>query len=441
MSWIKVKLGDILIRKRDSLKIIPDAEYRLVTIKLHHKGVVLRGIARGNTIKSRMTKVQVGDFVLSGIDARNGAFGIVPIELDNAIISNDFWCLVPNEKVIKKEFLLFITSTEYFDYICNQSSDGTTQRIRLQKDKFFNYEITIPSLSEQDQILKKLSKQKILSEETITEYTQQLIILKKLRQQILQDAMQGKLVSQDPKDEPASKLLEKIKTEKEKLIREKKIKKEKPLPEIKMDEIPFEIPVNWVWKRIGDLAQHNSGKTLDSGRNSGKPRKCITTSNLYWGYFETDNLKTILIEDEELERCTARIGDLLICEGGDAGRAAIWNLESDICFQNHIHRVRFYGKISSSYGYWYFLYLSLSGGIETYRKGMGISNLSGKSLSMVILPLPPLSEQHHIINKIEQLMKLCDELELTIEQNQKFTQDLLQVALKEALEPTNSKQD
>ena len=85
--------------------------------------------------------------------------------------------------------------------------------------------------------------------------------------------------------------------------------------------------------------------------------------------------------------------------------------------------------------YWYFLYLSLSGGIETYRKGMGISNLSGKSLSMVILPLPPPSEQHRIITQIEQIMKLCDELEQTIQQNQKYTQKLLQVALKEALEP------
>lgn len=266
------------------------------------------------------------------------------------------------------------------------------------------------------------------------EHIYQLDLLKKLRKQILQDAVEGKLVPQDPNDEPADELLERIKMEREKLIREKKISKEKPLPEIKLEEIPFEIPGSWHWVRIGEISQHNSGKTLDGGRNSGRPRKCLTTSNLYWGYFETDNLKTILIEDEELERCTAKKGDLLICEGGDAGRAAIWDSNTSVCFQNHLHRVRFYENINTSFGYWYFLHLSLCGRIENYRKGMGISNLSGKSLSMIVIPLVPIEEQHRIVTRIEKLMKLCDELEQNIQLNQRYTQDLLQVALKEALE-------
>lgn len=255
------------------------------------------------------------------------------------------------------------------------------------------------------------------------EYVHQLDTLKKLRQQILQDAVQGKLVPQDPNDEPASVLLERI------------IQNGKSLPAIKHEEIPFNIPESWVWCRIGEVAQHNSGKTLDSGRNTGKPRKCLTTSNLYWGFFDIDSLKTIQIEDIELERCTAKKGDLLVCEGGDAGRAAIWNYDEDICFQNHLHRIRFYGNLNTSYGYWYFLHLSQSGRIENYRKGMGISNLSGKSLSMIIIPLPPLDEQNRIVTKIKQLMSLCDILELTIKQNQKCTQDLLQVTLNEALLP------
>lgn len=267
-----------------------------------------------------------------------------------------------------------------------------------------------------------------------SEQSYQLDLLKKLRQQILQDAVQGKLVPQDTNDEPASELLERIKAEKEKLVKEKKIKKDKPLPPINPEEIPFEIPENWVWCRLGEIAQHNSGKTLDSSRNTGIPRKCLTTSNLYWGYFDKSVLKTILIEDTELERCTAKKGDLLVCEGGDAGRAAIWDYDEVICFQNHLHRVRFYGNIDTSFGYWYFLHLSLCGRIENYRKGMGISNLSGKSLSMIVMSLPPLQEQHRIVTKIEQLMTLCDELEQSIQQNQKYTQELLQVALKEALE-------
>ncbi len=94
---------------------------------------------------------------------------------------------------------------------------------------------------------------KINSLEISTELTHQLTLVKKLRQQLLQDAVQGKLVEQNKKDEPASELLKKIKAEKEKLIAEKKLKKEKELPPIKPEEIPFEIPENWVWCRLGEV--------------------------------------------------------------------------------------------------------------------------------------------------------------------------------------------
>jgi type I restriction enzyme, S subunit len=232
----------------------------------------------------------------------------------------------------------------------------------------------------------------------------------KLKELILQLAVQGKLVEQNPKDEPASKLLEKIKAEKAKLIKEGKLKKEAPLPPITKEEMPFPLPDSWAWCKLGEIVQHNSGKTLDSARNKGNPQKYITTSNLYWGFFIKENLKTILVQDSELDRCTAIKGDLLICEGGEAGRAAIWDSDIDICFQNHIHRVRPYCKISSEYIYRYFYQLYLSGEINNYRKGVGISNLSGKSLSSVIFPLPPIAEQHRIVARVESLFAKVDEL-------------------------------
>ena len=102
MSWNTVKLGDLLKRRKTAVKIIPDKDYKLVTIKLHHKGVVLRNIAKGFEIQSSMHEIKAGDFILSGIDARNGAFGIVPNELEGAIITNDFWCLEPDKDIIKK---------------------------------------------------------------------------------------------------------------------------------------------------------------------------------------------------------------------------------------------------------------------------------------------------------------------------------------------------
>jgi type I restriction enzyme S subunit len=163
--------------------------------------------------------------------------------------------------------------------------------------------------------------------------------------------------------------------------------------------------------RFGEIAQHNSGKTLDSGRNTGTLHDYITTSNLYWGCFDLANIRQMPIRDEEFEKCSAKKGDLLICEGGEAGRAAVWFYEKDICFQNHIHRARFYCEIDPYYAYRFFEKLNTTGEINQHRKGVGISNMSGKALAAIAFPLPPIAEQHRIVAKVDELMALCDQLE------------------------------
>jgi type I restriction enzyme S subunit len=232
-----------------------------------------------------------------------------------------------------------------------------------------------------------------------------------LKKAILQLAVMGKLVPQDPKDQPARELLKDIEREKQRLAKEGKIRKQDPLSPIKPEEILYELPLGWEWVRVGNIAQHNSGKTLDSGRNKGVLREYITTSSLYWGRFVLDNLRTMPISVEELAKCTARKGDLLICEGGEAGRAAVWDYENEICIQNHIHRVRFYCDINPYYGYRFFEKINCTGEINNYRKGVGISNMSGKALSSILFPLPPLAEQKRIVVKIDELMALCDSLD------------------------------
>jgi type I restriction enzyme S subunit len=230
--------------------------------------------------------------------------------------------------------------------------------------------------------------------------------VQKLRELILQLAVQGKLVPQDASDEPASVLLKRLEAEKATL----KISKTST-DSIPPEEISYELPSTWVWARFGNITQHNAGKTLDKGRNTGQLRDYITTSNLYWGYFDLNNVKQMPIEDREIERCTARAGDLLIVEGGEAGRAAVWTKDYEVCFQNHVHRARFYCDIDPFYVYRFFEKLNLSGEIGQYRKGVGISNMSGKALASIVLPLPPLVEQKRIVAKVDQLMALCNELE------------------------------
>ncbi|MFM5743798.1 restriction endonuclease subunit S [Aeromonas veronii] len=240
---------------------------------------------------------------------------------------------------------------------------------------------------------------------------QELTGIKKLRELILELAVSGKLVPQDASDEPASVLLERIAAEKTRLVEEGRIKKLKKLPEIREEDTRFELPKGWALVRFGHVSEHNSGKTLDQGRNQGILRDYITTSNLYWGRFDLSEVKQMPVQDSELEKCLATANDLLICEGGEAGRAAVWEQDYDICFQNHIHRARFYGGISPHYILRFFQMMSFTGEINNYRKGVGISNMSGKALSSILLPLPPIAEQNRIVAKVDELMALCDQLE------------------------------
>ena len=235
--------------------------------------------------------------------------------------------------------------------------------------------------------------------------------LDKLRELVLCLAMQGKLSERIKSDSSVDDLLETVKREKQELIEEGLLRGLiQPIP-VRPEEMSHPIPKEWRWARFGHIAEHNAGKTLDQRRNTGIPRDYITTSNLYWGRFDLRQLRQMLIRDEELERCTARKGDLLICEGGEAGRAAVWPYDREVSFQNHVHRARFYASINPYFVFRFLQKMNATGEINHYRKGVGISNMSGKSLASIPLPVPPLEEQERIVAKVNELMALCDKIE------------------------------
>ena len=165
------------------------------------------------------------------------------------------------------------------------------------------------------------------------------------------------------------------------------------------DDVPFDIPESWEWVRLGEIFQHNTGKALNASNRSGELLTYITTSNLYWNRFELDSLREMYFSESEIEKCTATKGDLLVCEGGDIGRAAIWPYDTDIRIQNHIHRLRSYSEICAEYYYYLFFLYKHAGWIG--GKGIGIQGLSANALHSLLFPLPPLSEQHRIVTKIK----------------------------------------
>ena len=253
---------------------------------------------------------------------------------------------------------------------------------------------------------------------------------KALRQKILDLAIRGKLVPQDPNDEPASVLLERIRAEKQQMVKDGKLKPK----DIKNDTVIFkgvdnlhyekfsdgsvklcdfesdyEIPNNWVWCNLGLLFNHNTGKALNSANREGKTLTYITTSNVYWNRFELNDLKSMPFTDSEIEKYTIKKGDLLVCEGGDIGRAAIWNFDDEIRIQNHLHRLRAYDDIQTAF-YYYVLYaFKLSRKIS--GNGIGLQGLSSNALHNIIVPVPPIEEQKNIVMLIEKLMLSIDNIE------------------------------
>lgn len=235
-----------------------------------------------------------------------------------------------------------------------------------------------------------------------------------LKNSILQLAIQGRLVEQRPEEGTAEELYKKIQAEKQSLIKAGKIKKEKPLPPITDDEKPFEIPESWMWCYVGNIFDHNTGKAMNSSAKAtnkkGAIRKFITTSNLYWNSFDFTSVKEMFFSDDELDRCTATKNDILMCEGGAYyGRTAIWNYDYDICFQNHIHRLRAYVPIVEQYFYYVFYFYRNNG--MMLSKGTAMPGLSSVVLHNLILPLPPLAEQKRIVAKIEELLPLIERYE------------------------------
>ncbi len=313
----------------------------------------------------------------------------------------------------------------YFMYLQKESNNlasvGTAMP-GLSANRLKGLLIPLPPIAEQNRITEKLKEvlpvvdkyDKVQGElNTLNSSLNDVI-----KKSILQEAIQGKLVPQIIEEGTAKELLAEIRKEKERFVKEGKLKKSvltdsvifrgddnkyyeqvgKEIKEI-TEEILFDLPDKWQWCRIGTIFMHNNGKQLNKGNTKGKLMKYVTTSNLYWDGFVLDNLKEMPFKENEIERCMAVKGDLLVCEGGDIGRSCIWNYDFPIMLQNHIHKLRPYIPVCTKFFYYIFNLYNLTGLIG--GKGIGIQGFSSKALHNTLVPLPPLKEQHRIVAQIE----------------------------------------
>ena len=342
---------------------------------------------------------------------------------DKTIFHYHIWNIKFNSMILFREYLYYFF---LFDKTQVKASTTGSTMVHVSMENMKPRLIPIPPVNEQKRIVHEIENIIPLIERYGTFQNKKEIldsnIKTTLKKSTLQEAIQGKLVPQITEEGTAQELFEQIKTEKQKLVKEGKLKKSALNDSIIFrgddnkyytinrnekicidDEIPFDIPDTWEWCRLGTLFSHCTGKALNASNIKGQLMTYITTSNLYWDRFELGNIKQMRFTDEEIEKCTATFGDLLVCEGGDVGRAAIWNYPYDIRIQNHIHKLRAYKQLCTKFFFWVFYFYKAIGRIG--GKGIGIQGLSSKALDNILIPLPPLKEQQRIVAQIEKLFE------------------------------------
>ena len=319
---------------------------------------------------------------------------VLPVGMQEGIINQALMLIRLFSKEIERFYLL------YFDFILKdeayRNSKGTAIKNIPPFDVLKNFLIPIPPIGEQKRILDEVDR--LMSfVSTIETGTKNLhTAIKQAKFKILELAIHGKLVSQDPNDEPASELLKRI----------------NPKAEIITDNGHYQkLPVGWCVCHINEISESLLGKTLDRTKDSGEFKRYVCAVNVQWGYFDFTTQKEFRIEAKDFERYAVKKGDLLICEGGDVGRCAIWDTDTEMYYQNALHRVRCKFGISEKYLQYSLWHFKLNGVIDSLCKGVTIKHFTQSTMNKLEIPLPPFAEQQRIVAKIEELFHQLDIIE------------------------------
>ena len=309
--------------------------------------------------------------------------------------------------------------------------------VSLPMNRIADVMVTVPSIDKQREII-ELEKQLVEKElKADSLFADQLTQLENLNQAILQEAVQGKLVPQDPKDEPASELLKRIKAEKATLRQAQgKGKKEKPLPPIKPEEIPFEIPENWVWCRLGEICERIHYGFNASAKPNNTGVRLLRITDIQENKVDWHTVPGCDYSESDLENYLLNENDIVIARtGGTIGKTfLVKNIPLKALFASYLIRAIPSNAVFPEYAklfmespiYWKQLYDAAGGAAQP--------NVNGTSLSNLAFPLPPLSEQKRIVAEIEKQLAKTKQLKEHIIANQQATEQLLKALLHQAFE-------
>ncbi|SDL72367.1 type I restriction enzyme, S subunit [Salinimicrobium catena] len=445
MSWKTVQISSFLTERKGRFKPDEANQKQLKRIeKIDFTGNI--HLAENKPTKTSMILVKKGDLVISGINADKGAISIYQEKEDvMATIHYSSYTFDSNQININY-FKWFLKSKTFLKILKDQTRGGI--KTELKPKRLLPLQIDLPDLKTQEAILSKIEFIEKEYQTLLNELSGTISYCKKLKQSILQEAIQGKLTRDWRGRHPelvsgsnsAAARLENIKAEKASLVKEKKIKKEKPLPPILKEEIPFELPEGWVWCRLGDLAHtitKGSSPKWQGVQYVDKGILFITSENVGTNQILLKKKKFVEEKFNKIEpRSILEKGDVLTnIVGASIGRTAVWdkdftaNINQAVClirYPDHYYRKDLLvNTLNSDFG----IALMMDGQFDTGR-----GNLSLGAVSKFKIPFPPLEEQKAIVAKVEGLMEKCSVLEQQVTQSEQHAQMLMQAVLKEAFQ-------
>jgi len=318
----------------------------------------------------------------------------VLIAPDKGFCTTEIIPITPQEGIMPEYLSLVLRSPYFLDYTA-QCGYGVKMP-RLGTSDAVKAFIPIPPFKEQQRITEVVDRYIDILDRIQSEKEEISIYVSSCKSVILDLAIHGKLVPQDHSDEPAIDLLKRIN------------------PNFTpSDNLHYgtELPDGWQLCHIQDIASAELGKTLDRLKNTGEEKSYLCTLNVKWEAFDLSTIKTIRIEASEKERYAVRPGDLLVCEGGDVGRSAIWTEQGEIYYQNALHRIRFKTQDTCQE---FFLYVLRNykdrGIIDDVCKGVTIKHFTGQVLRSLDLPFPPVKEQARIVKTVKAYYNVLDEI-------------------------------
>ena len=436
-EWKKVKIGEFLTESK-VLAEESDAAHR-ITVRLNCKGVEKRGLKAEKEGATKYYTRYAGQFIYGKQNIHKGAFGIIPPELDGFTSSADLPAFdIDESKCVPEWIPLCLKVDERYKTLQKEVKGVGSQRLAV--NVFLNVEIPLPDVNVQRKILAKVSK-KITSIALLDDETEkQKSYAKQLRQNILQEAIEGKLTADWRKQHPVQKgnpdydaeaLFEKIQAEKS----ETKSSKKTSVP-ITKDEIPFEIPTGWKWVRLGEICRKLTDGSHNPPPNSGKGYPVISAMNIKNGRISLDNVIRYTDENgfqRENKRTSITKGDIIMgIIGASIGNVAIYDHDKKVIAQRSI------AIIDALIDNVFVLNALNSIFIQKYLNEKAFGSAQGGvylgKISNIPFPLPSLAEQKEIVARVERHLQTITQLETQIATRETTTKQLMQSILKDAFE-------